>query len=109
MTVSKGGQLAHNMTKEDNDGGNEDDNEASSEHQSEREGGDLDEQQPARKKRKTVSYSCFIQLIVHDLVFLQVRRKVCKKSVNLAEADDDQPVKKRRQVVSQLVVSSNFD
>ena len=90
MTVSKGGQLAHNMTKEDNGGENEDNNEASSKHQAERDGSNLYEQQPARKKRKVVSYSCFIQLIVHELVFLQVRRKVCKKSVNLDEDDDDQ-------------------
>ena len=87
MVVLKGRRLVH-MAIEDNSGGNEDGDGASSEHNS---GGDLHEQQPAEKKRKAVSYSRFIQLIVgyrvHVIVFLQVTRKVCKKGVNPAKDD----------------------
>jgi hypothetical protein len=56
MTVSKERELVVHMAKEDNSGGNEDSDGASSEH-SERES---DLQQPAKKKRKAVSYSYFI-------------------------------------------------
>jgi hypothetical protein len=103
------------MAKEDNSGGNEDSDGASSEHHSERESGlHKQQQQPAKKKRKAVSYNCFIVgYRVHDIIFLQVTRKVCKKRVNPAKDDgdtpgDDEPVKKRRQVVSQLDTLPSF-